>query len=78
MKKPWKTLLLIRMTQPFKKTLALEDYIPKYFLEFETRDSQTFVNIEAMFDPWNYKLRVWDGFTYDTEQAIDILKLSTI
>ncbi len=57
-----------------QKTLALEDYIPKYFLEFETRDSQTFVNIEAMFDPWNYKLRVWDGFTYDTEQAIDILE----
>lgn len=57
-----------------QKTLALEDYIPKYFLEFETRDSQTFVNIEAMFDPWNYRLKVWDGFNYDTEQAVDILE----
>ena len=50
------------------------DYIPKYFLEFETKGSQTLVNTAAMQDPWNYHLNVWDGFTYDTKQAVDLVE----
>ncbi|RFN58816.1 site-specific DNA-methyltransferase [Marixanthomonas ophiurae] len=57
-----------------QKALVFEQYIPKYFLEFETKGSQTLVNTEAMKDPWNYKLKVWDGFTYDTEQAVDLVE----
>jgi adenine-specific DNA-methyltransferase len=43
-------------------------------LEFETKNSQTLVNTAAMKDPWDYKLKVWDGFTYDTEQAVDLVE----
>ena len=58
----------------FQKALELKDYIPKYFLEFETRDSQTLVNTEVMANPWDYKLKVYDGFTYDTQQAVDLVE----
>jgi len=54
--------------------LKFSDYVPKYMLNFETKDSQTLVNTEAMKDPWNYKLRVWDGYTYDTEKAVDVVE----
>ena len=54
--------------------LTLDSYLPKYFLEFETRGSQTLVNTAAMQDPWDYRLKVWDGFTYDTEQAVDLVE----
>lgn len=57
-----------------QQALQLDKYIPKYFLEFETRDSQTLVNTQAMKDPWDYRLKVWDGFTYDTEQAVDLVE----
>ena len=57
-----------------QKALKLDQYIPKYFLEFETRESQTLVNTVAMADPWNYKLKVWDGFSYDNEQAVDLVE----
>jgi adenine-specific DNA-methyltransferase len=57
-----------------QKALEFEQYIPKYFLEFETKGSQTLVNTAAMQDPWDYQLKVWDGFTYDTEQAVDLVE----
>jgi adenine-specific DNA-methyltransferase len=57
-----------------QKALEFKDYIPKYFLEFETRNSRTLVNTEAMADPWDYQLKVWDGFTYDTLQAVDLVE----
>lgn len=60
--------------ETMQQALQLDTYMPKYFLNFETRGSNTFVNIAAMQDPWNYKLRVWDGFTYDTEQAVDLIE----
>ncbi len=57
-----------------QKALEFDQYVPKYMLEFETRNSRTLVNTEAMKDPWDYKLKVWDGFTYDTEQAVDLVE----
>ena len=57
-----------------QKALQFRDYMPKYFLEFETQNSQTLVNTDAMKDPWDYRLRVWDGYTYDTEQAVDLVE----
>lgn len=57
-----------------QKALEFDQYIPKYFLEFETKGSQSLVNTAAMKDPWDYKLKVWDGFTYDTEQAVDLVE----
>ena len=55
-----------------QKALEFYEYIPKYFLEFETRNSTTLVNTEAMKDPWNYKLKVWNGLTYDEQKAADL------
>ena len=55
-----------------QKALEFHEYIPKYFLEFETRNSSTLVNTEAMQDPWNYKLKVWNGLTYDEQKAADL------
>lgn len=57
-----------------QKALQFNQYIPKYFLEFETKGSKTFVNTAAMQDPWDYKLKVWDGYTYNTEQAVDLVE----
>lgn len=57
-----------------QQAMAFDNYIPKYFLELETRGSKTLVNIAAMQNPWGYKLKVWDGFTYDTEQAVDLVE----
>jgi adenine-specific DNA-methyltransferase len=57
-----------------QKALQFDDYIPKYFLEFETRNSQTLVNTDEMKNPWNYQLKVWDGYTYDTQQAVDLIE----
>jgi len=63
------------IAQDTKQTaMQFEQYIPKYFLEFETQGSQTLVNTEAMRNPWAYTLKVWDGFTYDTEQAVDLVE----
>lgn len=56
-----------------QKALGFEEYIPKYFLEFETKNSGTLVNTEAMENPWDYKLKVWDGYTYDTQKAVDLV-----
>ena len=60
--------------ETIQKALEFDQYIPKYFLEFETKGSNTLVNTEAMKDPWNYKLKVWDGYTYDTEKAVDLIE----
>ena len=67
----------IAFTAPGEATqmaLKVDSYLPKYFLDFETRGSQALVNTTAMQDPWNYTLKVWDGFTYDTEQAVDLVE----
>ncbi len=57
-----------------QQALAFEQYIPKYMLGFETKNSQTLVNTTAMKDPWDYKLKVWDGFNYDSEEAVDLVE----
>jgi len=57
-----------------QRALEFDQYIPKYFLEFETKGSNTLVNIEAMKDPWDYRLKIWDGYAYDTEKAVDLVE----
>jgi len=57
-----------------QQELEFDEYIPKYFLQFETRESPTLVNTDAMVNPWNYRLNVWDGYTYDNSQAVDLIE----
>jgi len=40
------------------QNLFKEDYLLKYFLEFETQESPNFLNIEHLKDPFSYKLKV--------------------
>lgn len=39
-----------------------KDYFVKYMLDFESRDSKTFLNVDAMKDPFKYKLRILDNY----------------
>jgi len=41
-----------------KKIDEFNDYFVKYMLDFETKNSNTFLNIEKMENPFNYKLQV--------------------
>ncbi|MEM2966759.1 MAG: site-specific DNA-methyltransferase [Candidatus Nitrosocaldaceae archaeon] len=46
-----------------QKTLyEFEDYVIKYFLSWETKNSNTFLNIDEMEDPFNYKLNIIDNY----------------
>ncbi len=60
--------------ESMQKALEFDQYIPKYFLNFETQGSPTLVNTDAMANPWAYNLKVWDGYTYDNEQPVDLVE----
>lgn len=46
-----------------QKTLyELSDYFVKYMLEWETKNSKTFLNIDEMKDPFNYKLKIIENY----------------
>ncbi len=57
-----------------QQALQFDQYLPKYFLAFESRGSQTLVNVEAMQNPWDYKLKIWNGFNYDEKVAVDLVE----
>jgi len=46
-----------------QKTLdEFSDYFVKYMLEWETKNSKTFLNIDEMKDPFNYKLKIIENY----------------
>jgi len=53
--------------------LQFKNYMPKYFLEFETTGSKTFLNLDAMQNPFSYSLKVFDNYNY-TEQTVDVVE----
>jgi len=53
--------------------LQFNDYMPKYFLHFETTESNTFLNLDAFKNPMNYSLKVFDNYNY-TEQVVDVIE----
>jgi len=40
----------------------LPDYFTKYILEWETKNSNTFLNLHKMKDPFNYKLKIIENY----------------
>ena len=49
------------LDQPADQLLGLEssdEYLLKYLLRWETKDSETLLNVAKMIDPFNYRLRV--------------------
>jgi adenine-specific DNA-methyltransferase len=45
-----------------KELYGLTDYLVKYFLEWETKRSRTFLNIDELKDPFNYKLKIIENY----------------
>jgi len=52
----------IEFEQPQKTLYELTDYFVKYMLEWETKESKTFLNIDEMKDPFNYKLKIIENY----------------
>lgn len=54
-----------------QQALQFDDYLVDYMLDWETRGNETFLNIEKLASPFDYKLRVTqDGQT--GEKAVDL------
>lgn len=54
-----------------QKALRFDDYLINYMLDWETKGSETFLNVEKMASPFDYKLQVTqDGQT--GEKAVDL------
>jgi len=56
-----------------KTQLQFKDYIPKYFLHFETAASKPFMNLDAFQNPFTYSLKVFDDYKY-TDHAVDVVE----
>ncbi len=54
-----------------QRVLDFDDYLLQYMLKWETRKSETFLNIEKLSNPFSYRLRIHaDGQT--REKVVDI------
>lgn len=53
--------------------MKFKDYVPKYFLHFETSKSKTFLNLEAFRNPFAYTLKVFDNYNYK-EKTVDVVE----
>jgi adenine-specific DNA-methyltransferase len=56
-----------------KKLSEFSDYFVKYMLDFETRDSKTFLNIDKMKDPFNYKINILEDYQRK-EVTVDLIE----
>jgi len=45
-----------------KELYEFSDYFVKYMLEWETKKSRTFLNIDELKDPFNYKLKIIENY----------------
>ena len=52
-----------------QQAMALEDYVIKYMLQWETRDSATLLNVEQLSRPFDYKLATYANGNGGTERA---------
>ena len=52
----------IEFEKPQKELYEFSDYFVKYMLEWETKNSKTFLNIDEMRDPFNYKLKIIENY----------------
>ena len=53
--------------------LQFKDYIPKYFLHFETANSNPFMNLDAFQNPFTYSLKVFENYKY-TDKTVDVVE----
>jgi len=48
----------LQENQSAQKVLDLDDYLIKYFLDYETRESPYLLNFQHLKNPFNYKLKI--------------------
>ena len=51
----------------------LQDYIIKYMLDWETKQSNTFLNLEKLKNPFDYKLKILENYQ-QKEVRVDIIE----
>jgi len=56
-----------------KLLLELPDYFVKYMLKWETKNSNTFLNLEKLKDPFNYKLKIMEKYQLK-EVNVDVIE----
>ncbi len=56
-----------------KKLSEFLDYFVKYMIDFETRDSKTFLNIDNLKNPFNYKINILKDHQ-QKESIVDIVE----
>ena len=56
----------IEFEKPQKTLYEFSDYFIKYMLEWETKNSKTFLNLDEMKDPFNYKLKIIENYQQKT------------
>ena len=56
----------IEFEKPQKTLYKFSDYFIKYMLEWETKNSKTFLNLDEMKDPFNYKLKIIENYQQKT------------
>ncbi len=56
----------VEFEKPQKALYELTDYFVKYMLKWETKGSKTFLNIDEMKDPFNYKLKIIENYQQKT------------
>ncbi|MHA1506054.1 MAG: site-specific DNA-methyltransferase [Candidatus Asgardarchaeia archaeon] len=52
----------IEFEEPQRTLYEFSDYFVKYMLEWETKGSKTFLNIDEMKNPFNYKLKIIENY----------------
>ena len=52
-----------------QRAMALEDYVIKYMLQWEARDSATLLNVQQLSRPFDYKLATYANGNGGTERA---------
>jgi adenine-specific DNA-methyltransferase len=56
-----------------KELREFPDYFVKYMLDFETRNSKIFLDIDSLVDPFNYKIKIIEN--YDTKVVnVDLIE----
>ncbi|MFW6154234.1 MAG: site-specific DNA-methyltransferase [Planctomycetota bacterium] len=54
-----------------QKTLKFDDYLLKYMLQWETKESETLLNVERMATPFSYTLHIAEG-QETREKTVDV------
>lgn len=52
----------IEFEEPQKTLYNLSDYFVKYMLDWETKNSNTFLNLNRLKDPFNYELKIMESY----------------